>query len=638
MKERILNYIAKLKKESYSKAEFEPETLEAVKKVFNQYNSSDIESILNINVYDFFMAYLLLTCQSNFYDDLERIAKSIKPILDLDDANQIKVNINFLVDYLSTEKNITEKKVDDTLIEVIPKSFSFTKEILEITDLKDPYDDNFYGGMEAILATLRLCQFISDAEVLLNRVEEQKNSSKKVKRKTKYFLFKNLCNESELNKILENINEFVVFLNNKGKHAIKRINRRNKMLEEIEVALINNTLTDIKPEWHTIDDKGLLIKSLYHYVLSDVQNEYDNIQSLIQSADKETKEAKLEILLSEYGLHLKDFNDTITNKLMMLDLGLMKEKLDLLKEYSLPISEFKGVDLSIIISQSIPETISGIERLIKGDIIKLSFIKKHPEIFIGDDQSEIGGLYKVVNTNIESLKSLKIDFNKQDFNDDILLGDTEQIASNVSLLNEYNLNKMKQENKIGLINGNISFDTVDVILEENGDISTIGKMKFTKDEFNMFKKRVHIANELGMISNRPDIIGSSTIVNGNKFIVADSDLDDNITDAGKRYQNNEMKLLLDKSKRNKITDISKSNERILSLNNQFLDKTSTIYDFDGVKISKCKVLRNMEVLLDNGINSEEGLFNAIIYNTFLRRDQIIKIKQDVESFDMQKTR
>ena len=152
-------------------------------------------------------------------------------------------------------------------------------------------------------------------------------------------------------------------------------------------------------------------------------------------------------------------------------------------------------------------------------------------------------------------------------------------------------------------------EKIDRILELGLETYLQEDLGLLNQDLNSFK-RIIVLQRLNIPID--DISQLYCILENQKFVVPDCDIDNYIFDANKY-------------------DISQIEDNTISKNDfyKLLEKyqhTKLTYNIDGIFISKNKIQRNLNRISGNKVTSKEQL-NSILSNTTLEKEEIEKIKK-----------
>ncbi len=254
------------------------------------------------------------------------------------------------------------------------------------------------------------------------------------------------------------------------------------------------------------------------------------------------------------------------------------------------------------------------ELLVK-NIINLNFVNQNPQIFFNKDIiNDVVGLNSTLVNNMALLnQNYEIANN---YIGEMLLMDTQTLENNINTLKRYNpeFNKNILSNKL--------LDCLDSFIELGCyDYIKNVHLNINENSFIIFK-RYYVSKLINFKSKNL----KDRVETGVDFYINDSDLDDYIINNVSDYIPKDINNILDNSSRNVISDNQLKQFEKYS-------KNKLVYDFDGILISKNKVLRNLYCLENSNIQLGENdlLFASIIYGSILDYERIEALKDIIYS-------
>jgi hypothetical protein len=269
----------------------------------------------------------------------------------------------------------------------------------------------------------------------------------------------------------------------------------------------------------------------------------------------------------------------------------------------------------------------------------IDFFYNNPSIFV-DKSVQINGLeskHDIFINNIALLKKKNINIsNLSKYDSDILVSNPDKLFNQIALLNRYNIDfkkifNIKYARDFEVLYNELSFDIADIYIESGLALYMINHPYLLRDDMINVAKRIVISREVNMdIFDEKGMLLSS-VMTGNDYLISDDKLDEyliNNKTLDDSYYNT-----LNYHKRNYISPDAESLDVIKDLDSEY--KISDLeYNFDGMIISRIKVLRNISTLLDMYGYDEELLktfvIESIIYKHYLSPDQMLNIKDNLE--------
>ncbi len=255
------------------------------------------------------------------------------------------------------------------------------------------------------------------------------------------------------------------------------------------------------------------------------------------------------------------------------------------------------------------------ELLVK-NIINLNFVNQNPQIFFNKDIiNDVVGLNSTLVNNMALLnQNYEIANN---YIGEMLLMDTQTLENNINTLKRYN----PEFNK-NILSNNKLLDCLDSFIELGCyDYIKNVHLNINENSFIIFK-RYYVSKLINFKSKNL----KDRVETGVDFYINDSDLDDYIINNVSDYIPKDINNILDNSSRNVISDNQLKQFEKYS-------KNKLVYDFDGILISKNKVLRNLYCLENSNIQLGENdlLFASIIYGSILDYERIEALKDIIYS-------
>ena len=172
-----------------------------------------------------------------------------------------------------------------------------------------------------------------------------------------------------------------------------------------------------------------------------------------------------------------------------------------------------------------------------------------------------------------------------------------------------------------------NFDNIDLYIEEGYHDFIINNINLL-EQGDLIPKRIHINNLVNSELVDSNSI-SSELVNEGSFFVTNSSLDSACGSKIYVVENKEIKNILDNSNRLSISNDTMCSDVVLKLDREYRD--NDVYSFDGIIISRNKVLRNLEALKNTNYSLYDIVLNSIIYNSILGVDDIKTITSEIKN-------
>ncbi len=615
---------------------------EYVPRFFKVDASNNFDNYLEKDSYEY-NVNLFLLCYQSFYkdNDFKRLKQEItknKLILTtiLDNSNcEMDFNFDTLFKYYQNDLYSIPKKLDDlypldcfqlnlsinndTISGTIFESEKYQetiKRMILITFFKFDAENEISNWFN--LKCSKANKYILENEYITKNYKNQLFKEEKVK-KFLDNIYKSLFRNQNMDNVVNTIETYYKnLISDYNKYVIKqhkmldkylylkkylqKFNNMPKKVFDVEF----NSLIDI-------DDHILL--QLYQKGI-DINNIY--YQELLEKKQQLTREAirlnKMKLITSGYNinkisneqlnflLHYSNIENLIQNILFI-------NKLD----YKL-LDIYSNTGIYILVNTNI-DILTNINNLIEKHVITPSLLEKYPQIFLKKDI--ISGNIGLYDTLCDNVRLLNNYYNVEDENiNELLIYDSKIVNNNIKALKSYSsiLN-------IDILKNIRLLDNIDLLIE-------LGLADYIDDNINLIDensilmiKRIYIAQmmHLEIIKNQKI---NNMLLTGNNFYVQDSKLDDYIIDNTLDYIPNDVKTVLEHNLRNNmdLTNID------LSLLDDNVDDELT-YKIDDILISKNKIIRNYNCLLDNiELTNMDRLFYSMIYGSFLSKQQIKNIK------------
>ena len=378
-------------------------------------------------------------------------------------------------------------------------------------------------------------------------------------------------------------------------------------------------------ELYNKKDKEVISSKDLKNILDDSEESFKILSSLAISNSKLVSKLedsfgkKEQIIYILYNYHYNfdeiapDLEDDIDN----IDTNILRENLDKLSKLSITIS---NQNLLYIIKNNVLINVERIKPFISKNYINVNIINKNIRILIEDEE------FLNYSNNIKLLERFNINIV------DLVGSYYELLLINNNFLKEiFNLAKIYNlkldSNNILLLVDSLNFDNVDLFIEEGYSEYIVNNLNLLS-RGDIIPKRLHINNLVNS-----DLVESSSIdediLNEGTFFVSDRQLDDACSSKTYLFQNEEIKNYLDNSLRITISEKTLNSDIVLKLDSKY--RTDNVYDFDGVIISRNKVLRNLDALSNTKYSIYDKVLNSVIYNSLLGIDDVKNISNEIKS-------
>lgn len=626
---RIDEEIENLKQELSTHNKEELEFFERLTK----FSRKSLYEIDNIDPTDIILGYIRFFDEETPFrklkDDMERICYIDN--FNLNDVNKIFENFNIFneknaLDLLKNEcvdnkriKELDLEKDFDGFIEILNTIFSTSRTAMNILiNLYEEYDEK---GMFSDLT------LFNDLKTIITTNKEFKVLETDKSEQTSLQLSKLLIDDYENSyKVFDYFNLFKAYqkklvkkTNNHKFNALKKISayeEAKKALTSPKDALPTNELTLINPD---------IAFEIIKYKSNKLEKEYREEKELYEINNNEI--TPLNEALYKYGIHFFTYEEKkkILDNISLNDINLLLSILDSSKMKFL-LSD-KNTLLEIMYSSNL-SIISNINDLINNKIINESFVEKNIVILFNKECSVLENIipkYMDFSKNLQALNNAGIQINNvKKHNIDVLLQDEEKLTSKIELAKIYGFD-LKNDDLLNfsiLEDSNI-FNIVDQLLEQGINVTTEILSDIKKKDPN-FAKRTKLAIKIGLNDLIIDNKINPIVANKNSFYIKNEAIDE--------YLENNINTLLEQ----KYIECLENDERLEIDPNLLMFKeikiveedfkvSDTLYNINGIPISRIKFLRNMTSLVksfDIHEDTSVKIANALLYNSILTNNQI----------------
>lgn len=626
---RIDEEIENLKQELSTHNKEELEFFERLTK----FSRKSLYEIDNIDPTDIILGYIRFFDEETPFrklkDNMERICYIDN--FNLNDVNKIFENFNIFneknaLDLLKNEcvdnkriKELDLEKDFDGFIEILNTIFSTSRTAMNILiNLYEEYDEK---GMFSDLT------LFNDLKTIITTNKEFKVLETDKSEQTSLQLSKLLIDDYENSyKVFDYFNLFKVYqkklvkkTNNHKFNALKKISayeEAKKALTSPKDALPTNELTLINPD---------IAFEIIKYKSNKLEKEYREEKELYEINNNEI--TPLNEALYKYGIHFFTYEEKkkILDNISLNDINLLLSILDSSKMKFL-LSD-KNTLLEIMYSSNL-SIISNINDLINNKIINESFVEKNIGILFNKECSVLENIipkYMDFSKNLQELNNAGIQINNvKKHNIDVLLQDEEKLTSKIELAKIYGFD-LKNDDLLNfsiLEDSNI-FNIVDQLLEQGINVTTEILSDIKKKDPN-FAKRTKLAIKIGLNDLIIDNKINPIVANKNSFYIKNEAIDE--------YLENNINTLLEQ----KYIECLENDERLEIDPNLLMFKeikiveenfkvSDTLYNINGIPISRIKFLRNMTSLVksfDIHEDTSVKIANALLYNSILTNNQI----------------
>lgn len=626
---RIDEEIENLKQELSTHNKEELEFFERLTK----FSRKSLYEIDNIDPTDIILGYIRFFDEETPFrklkDDMERICYIDN--FNLNDVNKIFENFNIFnekdaLDLLKNEcvdnkriKELDLEKDFDGFIEILNTIFSTSRTAMNILiNLYEEYDEK---GMFSDLT------LFNDLKTIITTNKEFKVLETDKSEQTSLQLSKLLIDDYENSyKVFDYFNLFKVYqkklvkkTNSHKFNALKKISayeEAKKALTSSKDALPTDELMLIDPD---------IAFEIIKYKSNKLEKEYREEKELYEINNNEI--TPLNEALYKYGIHFFTYEEKkkILDNISLNDINLLLSILNSSKMKFL-LSD-KNTLLEIMYSSNL-SIISNINDLINNKIINESFIEKNIGILFNKECSVLKNIIPKnmdFSKNLQALNNAGIQINNvKKHNINTLLQEEEKLTSKIELAKIYGFD-LKNDDLLNfsiLEDSNI-FNIVDQLLEQGINVTTEILSDIKKKDPN-FAKRTKLAIEIGLNNLIIDNKINPIVANKNSFYIKNEAIDE--------YLENNINTLLEQ----KYIECLENDERLkidptllmfkeIKMIEESFKVSDTLYNINGISISRIKFLRNMTSLVKNFDIHEDTsvkITNALLYNSILTNNQI----------------
>lgn len=626
---RIDEEIGNLKQELSTHNKEELEFFERLTK----FSRKSLYEIDNIDPTDIILGYIRFFDEETPFrklkDDMERICYIDN--FNLNDVNKIFENFNIFnekdaLDLLKNEcvdnkriKELDLEKDFDGFIEILNTIFSTSRTAMNILiNLYEEYDEK---GMFSDLT------LFNDLKTIITTNKEFKVLETDKSEQTSLQLSKLLIDDYENSyKVFDYFNLFKVYqkklvkkTNSHKFNALKKISayeEAKKVITSSKDALPTDELMLIDPD---------IAFEIIKYKSNKLEKEYREEKELYEINNNEI--TPLNEALYKYGIHFFTYEEKkkILDNISLNDINLLLSILNSSKMRFL-LSD-KNTLLEIMYSSNL-SIISNINDLINNKIINESFIEKNIGILFNKECSVLKNIIPKnmdFSKNLQALNNAGIQINNvKKHNINILLQEEEKLTSKIELAKIYGFD-LKNDDLLNfsiLEDSNI-FNIVDQLLEQGINVTTEILSDIKKKDPN-FAKRTKLAIEIGLNNLIIDNKINPIVANKNSFYIKNEAIDE--------YLENNINTLLEQ----KYIECLENDERLkidptllmfkeIKMIEESFKVSDTLYNINGISISRIKFLRNMTSLVKNFDIHEDTsvkITNALLYNSILTNNQI----------------
>lgn len=562
------------------------------------------------------------------------------------------------------EKQELEKLLFITPLNISTMSFEKIKNIVLGFTISDKEKQEMIEELKVIMTILNL-NSIKGTNILLDEVQNEVLNR-----------FLNYLHEYILIRKNYNINNNIdidelVFINEKYKKLSTKLNNPKNTSFIIDLDTVNTLFNDNKLEESMRRDLLVSLikynKNIFNYKIG-----FTNNMEIARYGNIDVGEVKN--IFKKYEYDFDKLDVTFQNKI--LEFGVIRkirEVLCVLYQLNIKIDEIEnGYFLMSLVLAGDKESIAATMKFILSKNVSVKKLFKIPSVFISEDNTEFNrektNRFKIVDYSI--------------FNEDkpYIVGTAEKFRNNTLLLEKYGLslkNILDKYPQVLIVDSERLYNNLEMFLEYgfsftknrrliDSSLSALTSVKFC-DIVDQFIE-VHpygikyLRDNLSCIktiSSAFDVIFYSIyysnvlegedrafrriVSNNREYLCLQGDINNRfgeaymgINDTNKvsvtntfipKFKDDEKYRNILKRNKYGVIDVDIFDNRYIQKINTFSDdQEPLIYNFDGIRISKIKVLRIFNILIKNGIigNLDSFMF-SISYNTIISEDNYNKL-------------
>lgn len=500
---------------------------------------------------------------------------------------------------------------------------------------KELFDQEERGkDMDSVLEIITSNDFLSSCQQLFSlvKLQDEIENARQVAKKNKF-------NKDDYKKMQQQIYESVQkagFLNDFERITSKcsewqQKEKKEKSALQKERVTLSNILDQI--HYHTFEgitekDEQFLseldIVILYTYLTIQKQFAIDQLNQQISELSYLEDEYKNEELLAQYHIDTSKMTEEERSAILEVSNDVFQKWMEELTNLNIAPSSLTPDGLRQILQYGNIETVPELQVAVTRSFASPTFIKEHPGVFVTDENEELKPLYETFVHNRDLLAQTNIDVHDESYQAEILLTNPADMESRLSLARLYQVDLSNTANMMKYLSGEVSFDTIDTMIESNltSKEIEIGKLKMSQEEFERFQKRVAIAKQIGLFGTPSQGVSTNTLLTGAKFQVPTSELDEFTANATVYFLDTDMANVLKNSKRDHYP-------QWLPIHALKPYENGLTYQIGTTTLSAPKVKRNLQALSDAGYDGEDALFQSCIYNSILTLPQVEEIQNAI---------
>jgi len=526
-----------------------------------------------------------------------------------------------------------EKKQNKVIKNIYDYQNIFTNEIefkIFITIFYDLYRDNIADN-DLITGIL---YFIAFKYRVLNNEDDVKELQEESREVRRILYNKKILNkvhidddlEYYLKIICEHLENLELEQENFNRNKKRKLTQLKKIIYSWE-QLLRTTYITIKDDLANLINLDEDIKNeVLRIVFEHNEKSYTELKKE-NNINNNNSISQLEKLLFDYQIN-PDLIPSDKRILLLQNKSIdeLKELLEILKNplYSfLNISNPYYIDILLYSNRDI---LNKIIEYHKKAVIRNEFLQQNVGILIPSNSKENENkyLFYIFNENVKMLDSYRIKWNDLSVDEiNITLMEPNKLKDILSCLEKYFIpfNQpscyyfLNHPELISYIDSYIELDLYNLLLDAPEDLTIDSVLK----RITLLKSiDGKIVNESGYIPNN--------ILTGKNFYVSNEQLDNYIINHTDYFIDKNAKMDLESNEHFKISENIFEITEIINLEEKF-KQNELIYNFDGIIISRPKVLRCFQFLSNGNYNINNNLFSSIIYNSNLSYEQINQIKE-----------
>lgn len=562
------------------------------------------------------------------------------------------------------EKQDLEKLLFMTTLNISMMPFEKIKKIVLGFAIDDAEKKKMIEQLEVIMKILKLNSFNGTNIVL----DEEQNE---VLNRFLNYLHEYILIRKDYN-ISNNIDiDLITDINKHYKMLATKINnpKNTKFITDLDT--LNTLFNDNKLEENVKRDLLVSLikynKNIFNYKIG-----FTNNMEIARYGNIDVSEVKS--IFKKYGYDFDKLDVTFQNKILEFGvIGKIKEVLCVLYQLNIKIDEKEnGYFLMSLVLAGDKESIARTMKFILSKNILVEKLFKIPSVFISEDNTEFNrektNRFKIVDYSIfsedrpyivgtalkfrnNSLLLEKYGLSLKNILDkypQVLIVDSDRLYNNLEMFLEYgfSFNKSKKliDSSLSALTSLKFCDIVDQFIE----VHPYG-IKYLRDNLSCIKTIssafdvIFYSMYYSNVLEGEDRAFRRIISNNREYLCLQGDINNRfgeaymgITDTNKVSVTNtfipkfkdqdKYKNILEKNKY-RVIDVDIFDNRYIQKINTFSDdQEPLIYNFDGIRISKIKVLRIFNILIENGIMSNlDSFMFSVSYNTIISEDNYNKL-------------